>query len=371
LNVKFQMPDTLLSLFPDPNDLLSREPEELGGAVLEVAPGVMQNGMFNIPGLLAPLFPPTRNGYPVGLQNEVRLAVAEALSWLVNQGLVMLDPDQPASWYRPTRRGAQLKTRADVETFRKGNIRAQPVEGPEDNTRPSAPGPDVGLGFATDTPLPLRAPRSPGGALTGATEVLPPMEPPASDRPTSVSGGAADTRVSDTQPPISIQSYLVTTPLGITDVALISLTLRFDDALHNVLASTASELLIAGFDGWELEPLATGDALLERLARGDTGLRAAIIQALDDRAAVLQFSDPTPFRLPDLKRIKEGIVAFSRLKPRTALVGVITLSACVILIQVSWGVGLGLSATAEYAVTEVGKVLVDGLTARLREPTPR
>jgi hypothetical protein len=280
-------------------------------------------------------------------------------------------------------------------------VEQDPPNGPETLHPLYQKNPDLGLGFQADTPLPLRASHHPGGAVSqAASEVFPPMPPPMSERPsgttvitaapevppsgTSVlvgggtvpsggaaTGGAPAAGVTDKLPPIPVQSYLVTTPLGLADAVLISLTLRFDDALHNVLASTASELLIAEFDGWELEPLATGDALLERLAQGDTGLRAAIIQALDDRAAVLQFSDPTPFRLPDLKRIKEGIVAFSRLKPRTALVGVITFGACIILIQVSWGVGLGLSATAEYAVTEVGKVLVDGLTARLREPNTR
>jgi hypothetical protein len=61
------MPDTLLSLFPNPNDLLSLEPEDLGGAILEIAPDVMQNGMFNTDGLLAQLFRPIGNRYPPGV----------------------------------------------------------------------------------------------------------------------------------------------------------------------------------------------------------------------------------------------------------------------------------------------------------------
>jgi hypothetical protein len=117
--------------------------------------------------------------------------------------------------------------------------------------------------------------------------------------------------------------------------------------------------------------LGSGDALLGRLAGEDVSLRRAIVEALDDGAAMLRFSDPTPFHAGDLKRIKDGIVAFSGLKPRTALVGVIMLGACVIAVQVSWGVGAGLSATAEYAVTEVGKALVDGITARIRETNTR
>jgi hypothetical protein len=52
------MPDTLLSMFPNLDDLLSLPPEELGRVILEIASGVMQNGMFNMAGLLAPLFRP-------------------------------------------------------------------------------------------------------------------------------------------------------------------------------------------------------------------------------------------------------------------------------------------------------------------------
>jgi uncharacterized protein (TIGR02391 family) len=51
------------------------------------------------------------------------LAIAEALSWLVAQGLLVPDPGQPTpGWYVPTRRAVGLTTRADVEAFRKGRI---------------------------------------------------------------------------------------------------------------------------------------------------------------------------------------------------------------------------------------------------------
>ena len=43
------MPDTLLSMFPNLDDLLSLPPEELGRVILEIASGVMQNGMFTWP----------------------------------------------------------------------------------------------------------------------------------------------------------------------------------------------------------------------------------------------------------------------------------------------------------------------------------
>jgi hypothetical protein len=167
------MPGTLLSIFPNPDDLLALEPEELGGVILEVAPGAMQNSMFNIAGLLAPLFPQIGNGYPVGLHSDVRLAVAEALSWLTNQGLVILDPDQPASWYHLTRLGATLKTRADVNAFRKLSSRRRLAGEPAPDTRQNAPSAEQpGLGFEANTPLPLRARAHPAGAIPPAASEI-------------------------------------------------------------------------------------------------------------------------------------------------------------------------------------------------------
>jgi uncharacterized protein (TIGR02391 family) len=120
------MTQTLLTIFPDPQDLLALEPEDLGGVILEIAPGVMQNGMFNVMSLLAQVSNVVGPSYPPGMRRPVTNALAEALSRLVSFGLLIEDPEQPATWYRPTRRAQALKSRTDVEQFRKGRI--LPVE---------------------------------------------------------------------------------------------------------------------------------------------------------------------------------------------------------------------------------------------------
>ncbi len=120
------MTQTLLTIFPDPKDLLALEPEDLGGVIMEIAPGVMQNGMFNLISLTAQLLQVVGTAYPHGVQRPVTNAIAEALSRLVSFGLIFQDPDQPATWYRLTRRAQALKTRTDVEQFRRGRI--LPVE---------------------------------------------------------------------------------------------------------------------------------------------------------------------------------------------------------------------------------------------------
>jgi hypothetical protein len=118
---------SLISVFPDASDLLTLAPEELGGVLLEIVPDVMQNKIFNIGALLAQLFPPVGTAYSRGVYRPVTLALAEAISWLVTQGLLLQDPEQPApGWYLLTKRGKTLRSRADVEAYRKG--RMLPVE---------------------------------------------------------------------------------------------------------------------------------------------------------------------------------------------------------------------------------------------------
>ncbi len=60
------------------------------------------------------------HGYGQGYYEPAVGAIAEALSWLQTQGLVVRNPVQPADWYLLTRRGRKLKNRADVAAFQKG-----------------------------------------------------------------------------------------------------------------------------------------------------------------------------------------------------------------------------------------------------------
>lgn len=106
---------TLLEIFPDPEDLLALKPEELAGILIEIASGIV---MFET--LKAQVFPQGGRGYPAGwISEEVPLALAEALSWLETQGIIVRDPTQ-STVYRWTRQGRALKTRTDLEAFRKG-----------------------------------------------------------------------------------------------------------------------------------------------------------------------------------------------------------------------------------------------------------
>jgi hypothetical protein len=113
---------TLLSLFPKPEEVLALTPEDFGGVIIELMPPLLQNGMFNPAALLAQVYQIVGPSYPPGSKRAVELAVAEAISWLVTEGLLVPDPGQPApGFYVPTRRAQSLKTRTDVDAFRKAH----------------------------------------------------------------------------------------------------------------------------------------------------------------------------------------------------------------------------------------------------------
>jgi uncharacterized protein (TIGR02391 family) len=112
---------TLFDVFSDPPALLRLEPEELGGILLELAPKVAQNGLFS-GGSFVPDYQPVPVPSWQHHRRGVSLAVAEAMGWLVSQGLIMRDPAQPGSFFVLTRRGQSLKNRIDVEAYRKGGV---------------------------------------------------------------------------------------------------------------------------------------------------------------------------------------------------------------------------------------------------------
>jgi hypothetical protein len=114
---------SLLSLFPKPEDMLALTPEDFGGVIIELMPPLLQNGLFNPAALIAQAYQLVGPSYPPGSRRAVELAVAEGISWLITQGLLVPDPGQPSpGFYVPTRRAQALKTRTDVDAFRKGRI---------------------------------------------------------------------------------------------------------------------------------------------------------------------------------------------------------------------------------------------------------
>jgi hypothetical protein len=116
----------LLEAFPDQADLLSLEPEELAFVLIGEVRRLQQSAGFTFSDVEQEFFPPwqggpQRPGYPQHTNSQVCIALAEALSALETQGLIVRNPNQPsANWYLVTRRGLTLRSSADIDAYRQG-----------------------------------------------------------------------------------------------------------------------------------------------------------------------------------------------------------------------------------------------------------
>jgi uncharacterized protein (TIGR02391 family) len=109
-------------LIPDGQALLSLEPEELAGAVLQVLRAetsnqgmVNWNNFTNSSDLTA--------GYHASTRDDVQGAIAEAWSWLERGGLLVAAPGSNGmnGWRVVSRRGRTLTTPEAVDAYRRSN----------------------------------------------------------------------------------------------------------------------------------------------------------------------------------------------------------------------------------------------------------
>lgn len=108
-----------MNLPPD-EVLLGLPPEELAGQFLadlnrEYEQESKRNSHFSF----------SYHNLTMRLQNrspEIALAVAEALSWLIVEGLLVQAPAHDAGWYVPSRRARSFKSAADANAYRKASL---------------------------------------------------------------------------------------------------------------------------------------------------------------------------------------------------------------------------------------------------------
>lgn len=115
---------TLLEIFPHPKELLALAPQDLASVLLDIIPQIERNGGFQLIEFVSQLYPPFANAndviYPRSSKSEVQLAIAEALEWLKTQGIVISNPDQSPAFMILTRAGRKMKSKVDLEAFKKG-----------------------------------------------------------------------------------------------------------------------------------------------------------------------------------------------------------------------------------------------------------
>jgi uncharacterized protein (TIGR02391 family) len=113
---------SLIELFPGAETMLALEPEELGGVLIEIQGG--SHAMFSAADFTQPIDPLDTQQWPRSARSRIHYAIAEAFAWLERAGLIMADFTQgPATSYRIlTRRGRELRTRKQVESYRDAAI---------------------------------------------------------------------------------------------------------------------------------------------------------------------------------------------------------------------------------------------------------
>jgi hypothetical protein len=123
---------SLSSLVPNALDLLALEVEELAGVLLthlksyEDMPGnsVYQHGLIIQTNFLNTR-EQTRPGHEPeygSQQSQVNTALMEAWAWLEREGFLIRDAKQPAPCFWISRRGQQMTSREEFETYRKASL---------------------------------------------------------------------------------------------------------------------------------------------------------------------------------------------------------------------------------------------------------
>jgi uncharacterized protein (TIGR02391 family) len=112
---------SVIEFVPDADTLLALEAEDLGIILVQIiqrerAPNT---ALSNIE---MPIWNANSKEYPHHKRMAVGRAFAEAWQWLQNEGLLMPDPQQPNGFYCLTRKGARLRSKADIEAYRQGNL---------------------------------------------------------------------------------------------------------------------------------------------------------------------------------------------------------------------------------------------------------
>lgn len=121
-NLKGQtMSKSIYSIIPDPETLLALEPEELAGVVLEYLNSVDERVSGGLNRYNFSLHHTVKD-YPQQYQEKISQALMEAWVWLEHEGLIAPKPGQDGDWVFVTRRGRLLKTAADLQAYRRGDL---------------------------------------------------------------------------------------------------------------------------------------------------------------------------------------------------------------------------------------------------------
>ncbi len=111
---------SIYELMPDHELLLSLEPEELAGVVLEYLHSLPESdSQFSLPNFS---LPQTVAEYPGEHHEDIIRALREAWQWLENEGFIIPTPGFHPDMVSITRRGERVKNAVALEAYRQANL---------------------------------------------------------------------------------------------------------------------------------------------------------------------------------------------------------------------------------------------------------
>ena len=115
------MSQSIHSIIPDPEALLSLEPEELAGVLMQHLNSLPEQERNSLSKHNFSLPHGSASEYPQEHRDKITKALMEAWNWLEREGLLAPKPGD-VEWSFITRRGLSLTNASDVEAYRKANI---------------------------------------------------------------------------------------------------------------------------------------------------------------------------------------------------------------------------------------------------------
>jgi uncharacterized protein (TIGR02391 family) len=115
------MSKSIYKILSDPEALLTLEPEELAGVVLEYLNSIDERREGGLNRYNFSL-PHTVKEYPSQYQENISRALMEAWVWLEREGLIAPKPGTQGEWVFVTRRGRQIVDRAGLESYRRSDL---------------------------------------------------------------------------------------------------------------------------------------------------------------------------------------------------------------------------------------------------------
>jgi uncharacterized protein (TIGR02391 family) len=115
------MSKRIYDIIPDPEALLSLEPEELAGIVLEYLNSVDQKVSGDLNRYNFSLYHTVKE-FPEQYREKISETLMEGWVWLEHEGLIAPKPGSQGEWVFITRRGKQIKDREGLQSYRRGNL---------------------------------------------------------------------------------------------------------------------------------------------------------------------------------------------------------------------------------------------------------